>query len=412
MTELHALIDMNSYFALLEQQANPFLQNKPIGIVKDYGRTCIISASKEAKKLGVKTGMRFKEAKLLAPQLITVPADFDKYFYNTKLLKKIFESLSPSVEIFSLDEAFIDLTDCRNLYKTTQDFFQIVRQKVQTQLGEHVTFSLGFGANRLQAKLASEFAGPDNFYEIDAGNLDVALSQAKVEDICGIGFRLTARLHALQIFHPYQLNFYDDTFLAENFGIFWGPELRRIGRGENSHLLDLVDTPPIHMKSVGRSKTLFHATSDRQYLRQMILNLTEDMCFKARRMKLAGQHVYLSLRSTDGESLGNELRFKSFVCHTDEVFELMDRIFSTLQLGKAKIIRVSVRLSNLQPLSEIAINWLPEWNQREKVFSAIDQINEKHGLYTVKSGRLLNFKIIMPEVTGFLGDKTYQLEKY
>ena len=76
------------------------------------------------------------------------------------------------------------------------------------------------------------------------------------------------------------------------------------------------------------------------------------------------------------------------------------------------IIKVSVRLGNLKPIAEISECWLPEWHRREKVFTAVDKINEKHGLYTVKSARLANFKILMPEVTGFLGDKTYQLGKY
>jgi DNA polymerase-4 len=409
LSPLIALVDMNSYFAVLEQQANPYLRGKPVGIVKDQGRTCIIAASREAKKLGVKTGSRLFEARQLAPNLITIPADFDRYFYNTKRLKAIFESLSPNVEIFSLDEAFIDLSGCQNLYPTPQAFFDETRKRVQEELGSWVTFSLGLGANRLQAKLASDMAGPDHWFEITAENLDGCLAEAKVEDICGIGYALSAKLHAINIHHPFQINFYDDEFLAHHFGTFWGPELRRMGRGENSHLLDLIDKPNEHMKSVGRSKTLFYANSNPEYLRQMIYNLAEDMCFKARRMDLAGQHVGLSMRDTEHGWYGGEIRGHAYVRHTDEVFHLLDRIFTQQYFGQTPIIKVGVRLGNLKPLSEISLCWLPEWQKREKVFAAIDKVNERHGLYTVKSGRLTDFEIIMPEVTGFLGDKTYQL---
>ena len=407
-----ALIDMNSYFAVLEQQANPYVRGKPLGIVKDQGRTCLIAVSPEAKKCGIKTGCPLRDARSLCPEIMTVPADFDKYFFCTRQLKQIFEDVSPTTDIFSLDEAFIDLTSCRKLYPDATTFFRVMRERVQTTLGRWVTFSLGFGANRLQAKLASDLAGKDNFFEITAENVDACLAEAKVEDICGIGFRLTERLHRLQIFHPYQLNFYDDAFLQDYFGRFWGPELRRIGRGENSHLLDLVDKPPTHMKSVGRSKTLYTATADRNYVRQLIYNLTEDMCFKARRMNLAGQHVYLGLRDTDSQWYGGELRLKTYVRHTDEVFSLLDRIFQQLELDGQRIIKASVRLGNLKPMAEVGECWLPEWQQREKVSAAVDQVNEKHGLFTVKSGRLLNFKILMPEVTGYLGDKTYQFGQY
>ena len=166
------------------------------------------------------------------------------------------------------------------------------------------------------------------------------------------------------------------------------------------------------MKSVGRSKTLFKANGNRDYVRQLMYNLAEDMCFKARRMDLAGQHVYLGIRDTDGGWFGGEIRLKGFVRHTEEVFEFLNRIFDGLELGGAPIIKVSVRLGNLKPMDEISLCWLPEWNKRQKVSVAVDAINEKHGLYTVKSARLTNFKILMPEVTGFLGDKIYQLGQY
>ena len=402
------LIDMNSYFATLEQQANPYLRGKPIGIAKESGRSCIIAASKEAKKLGIKTGSNVYDARKICPGFITVDGDFDKYMHNTRLLKKIFEELSPAIDIFSLDEAFIDLTHCKNLYPNIKTFFDQARARVKAELGSWVTFSLGMGENRLQAKLASEFAGKDHYFEITPENLDGCLMECKVEDICGIGFRLTSKLHALNIHHPYQLNFFDDAFLKDHFGVFWGPELRRIGQGKNSHLLDLVDKPPRHMKSVGRSKTLYKATNDREHLRQLFYNLAEDMCFKARRMNLAGQFVGLYMRDTDGGGHGDMFRLKCYVRHTTEVFGLLNRLFDRIDFGEQKIIKVGVYLGNLRPMDEITMCWIPEWNQREKVFAAVDEVNQKYGLYTVKSTRLAKFKILMPEVTGFLGDKTYQ----
>ena len=405
-----ALVDMNSYFAVLEQQANPHLRGKPIGIVKERGRSCIIAASPEAKKLGVHTGERLYDARQKAPNIITIPADFDKYFYNTKKLIDIFKALSPDVELFSLDEAFIDLSSCRALYPTPESFFQAVRKAVKAQLGSWVIFSLGLGANRLQAKLASEFAGKDNYFEITKENLAGCLMDAKVEEICGIGYRLTAKLHALQITHPYQLNFYDDAFLLDHFGIFWGPELRRIGRGEDSHLLTLIDKPPKHMKSVGRSKTLFIANGDRAYLRQLITNLAEDACFKARRMKLGGHTVSLYLNDVDGRSWGGHRKLKGVVCHTNEMCDILDGILDELGELPAAIIKAGVQLGELQPLEDLTICWLPEWNRQQKVYEALDKVNEKYGLYTLKSGRLMDFKIMYPEVTGFLGDKQYQMQ--
>lgn len=405
-----ALLDMNSYFATIEQQANPILRGRPVGVVKEQGRSCIIAASKEAKQFGVRTGMPYKEAIQLCRNLITVPADFDRYFYNTKLLRQIFEELSPDVYIFSLDEAFMDLSACKQLYPNAPVFFDKVRHMVHERLGDWVTFSLGFGANRMQAKLASEFASVDNYFEITPENLDACLAEAKVEEICGIGFRLSEKLHRLGITHVFQLNFVDDAFLQDHFGVFWGPELRRISRGENSHLLHMIDEPPTHMKSVSRSKTLFKATADPEYLNQFLYNLAEDMCFKARRMEMAGQHVGFYLRDIDGNGYGRHVKLKGYVRHTDEIHRIMMQQFNQLKWDQTPIIKAGVWLGDLKPMAEIPLNWLPHWNQQERVSKAVDSVNEKFGLYTVKPARLMNFHIVRPEVTGFLGDRTYQLE--
>src|SRR6185369_911351 len=201
-----------SYFATLEQQANPYLRGKPVGILKEAGRSCVIAASKEAKVLGVKTGDYLGEARKKAPGLITVPADFDRYFHNTKQLHSIFTDLSPDVDLFSLDEAFLELTSCKKLYPDAAAFFKVSQQRIQSTLGNWVTFSLGLGENRLQAKLASEFSPKNGYFEITPQNLDATLMDTKVETICGIGFRLSRRLHLLGITHVYQLNFCDDEF--------------------------------------------------------------------------------------------------------------------------------------------------------------------------------------------------------
>lgn len=412
-----ALIDMNSYFATLEQQANPFLRGKPVGIVKEAGRGCVIAASKEAKALGVHTGEYLGSARKKAPNIITIPADFDKYFHNTKLLHSIFTNLSPDVDLFSLDEAFIDLTSCKTLYPNAQSFFEVAQKQIFAALGDWVTFSLGIGENRLQAKLASEFAGKNNYFEITPENIDAVLMESKVEEICGIGFRLSERLHNLGITHVYQLNFCDDEFLQQHFGPFWSKQLRLMGQGKENHFLENRANELPHMKSVSRSKTLFVATDDPKYMEQMLYNLAEDMCFKARRMKLAGCDVGFSLRDTDGGRWGGKIHlYGRWVSQTDDVFELLMKIFADRYQrwlpGKlpSKVIKAGVWLGGLKPLAEIPICWLPEAEKHAKVFEAIDKVNEKHGLFTIKSGKLLNFRIIKPEVTGYLGDRTYQMQ--
>lgn len=427
-----ALIDMNSYFATLEQQANPFLRGKPVGILKEQGRSCVIAASQEAKALGVQTGESLRDARHKAPDLITVAADFDKYFHNTKRLHHIFTHLSPDVDLFSLDEAFLELTSCRRLYPDAATFFAHSRRQVQAELGEWVTFSVGFGRNRLQAKLASELAGKNHYFEITPDNLPGILMDTKVEELCGIGFRLAHRLHCLGITHVYQLNFTDDHFLHQHFGPFWAKQLRLMGQGQENHLLAHCAVELPHMKSVSRSKTLFVPSADPYYLEQLLYNLAEDMCFKARRMGLAGRQLGFSLRDINGQHWGQHQQLHGrWVAQTQEVFTLLQQLFWQRFQPAARtvthalstppqprrprqlpvpIIKAGVWLGDLTPTAHLTPSWLPANERQTRLWAAIDQVNEKHGLFTVKPGKLLNFQLIRPEVTGYLGDRSYQLQ--
>jgi len=106
---LHA--DLNSFFASAEQQANPALRGKPVGILKAKGRSCIIAASNEAKQFGVRTGTNIYEARRLCPSIILVPADFPQYEIMTQKFIKLGAEFSDRVEVFSLDEMFLEITD-------------------------------------------------------------------------------------------------------------------------------------------------------------------------------------------------------------------------------------------------------------------------------------------------------------
>ncbi|MCG2691424.1 hypothetical protein L6272_01210 [Microgenomates group bacterium] len=109
-------VDLNSFFASVAQQNHPFLRGKPVGIIKAIGRTCVIANSDEAKKFGVKTGMSLSEVKTLCPQIILVPADFSQYAEITKKFIKLMDNYSDQVEVFSLDEVFLDVTYTAHLF--------------------------------------------------------------------------------------------------------------------------------------------------------------------------------------------------------------------------------------------------------------------------------------------------------
>ncbi len=154
-------IDFDSFFASCEQQFNPNLRGKPIGVTVELGRTCIIAASKEAKKLGLKNIMRSWEAQKIVTDLILVPAHFEKYVTVTQKLLNICKDYSPFVELFSIDEAFIDLTPTMHLYPSLEHVVFSIKKRIRDEIGKTITATIGVSYNKLLAKLASSLYKPD-----------------------------------------------------------------------------------------------------------------------------------------------------------------------------------------------------------------------------------------------------------
>ncbi|HZZ98772.1 MAG TPA: hypothetical protein VFG51_02460 [Candidatus Saccharimonadia bacterium] len=398
-------VDINAYFATMLQQENPFLRGRPVGVVKSEGRTCVIASSKEAKKLGVKTGCRVPEARALAPNIVLVPANFQMCLDATHRLRNIFAEIAPSYEIFSLDEAFIDLTDCARIYPDPHIVGRHIQSQIKKKLGEWVTCNVGISYNKLLAKLTSEMSPKGSVTEITRDNLDDMLMSAKFSEVCGIGYRLQKKLNAIGVTNPYMINFVSDEDLLRQFGPYWAPELRRIGRGEDSALLAREDTNP-YMKSVGRSITGFKLCDDENTIRSVLYNLMEEVTYKVRKMNMAGRYISIGLYGHD-DAWWSHRTLKFYVRHTSDMFELLYTELYKSWKRRFKVIKYSVMLSMLKPMGEVPIPLIGNWEKQDKIYRAIDRITDKYGLFKVRSGVMLNVPVIRPEVTGYLGDKKF-----
>lgn len=398
---------MNSYFATLLQQENPNLRGKPVGIVKDIGRTCLIAVSKEAKKFGIKTGSLLADAQVVCPEIITLKAEFDRYLDATHRLKKIFSSVSPDYYIYSLDEVFVDITNCRtHLYPDPVKLATDLQQQVKDELGEWVTCNVGISHNRLLAKLGSGVGPKGGVIYITPENQDAYLASTGFEDICGIGFRLAKKLAQFRVTTPYQIRFIDDADLLPVFGPFWTPELKRIAYGEDSHNLSLVDRELPHMKSVSRSITGYRLYDDENEIAKILLNLIEEVTHKTRQMGLAGRYVSIYMTG-QGQFWHGHRTLKYYIDRSQEMFDILyHQLYQNWQRS-FKVVKFAVGLSKLKSIEYVQPSLFTSDSKRNSVVAAMDQINDKYGLFTLRSGRLINQQIIRPEVTGFLGDRTY-----
>lgn len=401
-------VDLDSFFATAQQQANPSLQGKPIGIIKAAGRTCIIAASKEAKKYQVKTGSTVIEAKKLCPSIILIPADFEKYEDISWRFIEICQKYSPLCEVFSLDECFIDITETEKLWGNALSVALEIQERLAAEIGDYLTCSVGISHNRFLAKLASTQAKPDGIYYIDGKSVFEALDKADLTDVCGIGFRLYSRLVSIGIGDFKTLRACSLNFLYRHFGPFWSKHLYNLARGIDES--PAIPTEEIaQTKSVGRTYTAHRDLYRKDEIYRLMRNLCEEAGEKARKMHLAGRYVGLSLRGDEKSFHGHKM-LKNYIEDGKTLFKICKRIFENWQ---GRYIRFcGVTLSMLARSKYQSIPLFPQDQHRRNLIAAIDLINNQFGDYTVFPAQLLGTEIIRPEVTGYFGDKSYRLGKF
>jgi len=335
-TILH--LDMDSFFASVEQQANPKLVGKPIGVIKGEGRSCIIAASREAKKLGIKTGISTYDAKKIYPKLSLVPADFDKYFSVTKRFIEICSRYSPDLEVFSIDELFLDVSQTAQFFGGVDELCRQIKKNIREEIGEYITCSIGISYNRLLAKLASGLNKPNGVFKITLDNRDEVLFSCKLTDVCGLGFRLEHRLFNLGITNFKSLREIPEENLVAGLGPFWPGQLKKLSFGEDDSLLTRVGEIP-KAKSVSRTFTLYENTRDLKIIKATLRNLCEEAAFKAREMGMAGREIGLAVRGERLEELGVLGRFGDykhktlgyFVENGGDLFKIVWELFGKIK---------------------------------------------------------------------------------
>jgi len=438
-------VDLNSFFARASQQANPALQGKPVGIVKARGRTCIIAASVEAKSYGVATGCRVNDAKKLCPQIILLPADFDKYEDISRRFIKICASYSPLCEVFSLDECFIDVSETTRFWHnrpiTSREhlaWIELVRslglpigainiafdikRRLNQEIGDFMTCSVGISYNRLLAKLASNQIKPDGLFWITSDNALNILDKSHLMGICGLGFGLYNHLIKLEIDNFSKLRACSPAFLHKHFGPYWAVHLFNICRGiDNTAVIPYQEIP--EAKSVGRTYTTHKPLNDKNAIYKLTRNLVEEVSAKARKMGLTGRYVGFSMRS--GEEYQNNKNngwlanrsfskgwhghrtLKNYIDDGKKLFDVCRLISKDWEFKN--IIFCSVTLGMLAKKAYSPLVLFPDDKKQENLIQTIDKINWKLGDYTIFPSQLLGTSIIRPEVTGYFGDKKFRL---
>jgi len=404
---IHA--DFNSFFARVEQQCNPNIRNRPVGIIKSAGRGCVIAASPEAKRLGVGTGSDVVTARGKIGDITFVPANFDKYFDITKRFIKIASRYTDKLEVFSLDEVFMDVTATEKLWGNVFELICTMKSDLKKEIGEIVTVSVGLSNSRRMAKLASEYAGVDGIFWIGEENKIAVLDKTPLTKILGIGHRMEKRLKVLGITDFATLRSKSIDYLAYWFGPFWSRHLYNLARGiDNTKIVTAEEW--VRPKSVSRTFTRFTNANSVWEKRQTLRNLCDEVGEKLRKMNLKCKRIGLSVRGKETSYWGQGRVGFYGTSDGKDIFLVAEKILNSF--GTSEPLRFfGVFVTDI--FEDIAPT-VPMFNKdrrRQVILEAVDRINETYGSLTVFSGNLVGNELVAPEVNGYLGDKYFLLSE-
>lgn len=381
-TILH--VDMNAFFASVEQSVKPELKGKPIAVTGSSTRTVILTASYEARGYGVKTGMTMWEARQKCPGLEIVHPSNRLYTRVSSAIIEIMRDYTPLVEVFSIDEAFLDITGTMNLFGDAGHISHLIKSRIRAAFD--ITCSIGVAPNKLLAKLASDMQKPDGLTFIGRSEISQTLEDLPVSALCGIGRKTGHQLLMLGIRTCGELGRYDVEILEKKFGVT-GRKLHQMGRGIDDSPV-VAEDEAAEVKSVSHSTTLEQDLTSRDEILKVILQLSEMVGRRARRHEVSGKTVHLTIRYSDFTTFEKQEIQPSHINLSMDIYRAAVKILDKVTLTRA-VRLLGVCVSHLRRTEE-QLPLFPEERSGVMLTEAMDRVNNRHGEFTVMYGSLLD----------------------
>ncbi|MEF8799249.1 MAG: DNA polymerase IV, partial [Candidatus Bipolaricaulota bacterium] len=396
-TILH--VDMDSYFASVEQQANPNLRGKPIVVTgKPTIKSVVAAASKEAKKCGVESAMATWKAQKKCPGLILVPGDPDKYEWITNIFFDILRSYSPKLEPFGVDEAFLDVTTKVQEYRSPEKLVERIKKDVEEEFGERITCSVGIARNKLLAKLASDMEKPDGVTWIRGDEVSDVLEEISLTDFCGIGARTEKRLNRLGVSSVSELGDFPEKELKKEFGVD-GARLKMMGQGKDPSPV-LPASYEEEVKSIGNSLTLPDYKRTPRKALPVLFKLAQKVGYRLRKKGLMAGTLKLTVRDGEFNVKGKQLTPGRYVDDGNLIYSFALEIKKELGFP-ANPTMVGIRASKLRSKDSFARPLLPNRRRREGLLRVMDEVNEEYGRNTLYFAAQIGAEDLLPSVGEF-----------
>lgn len=376
------LVDLNAFFAAIEQRDYPEWRGRPVAVTNGAQGTCIITCSYEARAYGIKTGMRLREAKMLCPQLIQAPSRPHQYAIVSRAIMAALATLTPDIEIFSVDEAFLDVTRCQSLLGSPETIGRLARQKVLEASG--LLCSIGISGDKTTAKYAAELQKPNGFTVIPPWEAKERLKFAPVTALCGIGDGTGKFLARHGVYTCGDMASLPIGILAQRFGNI-GRRIWLMCQG--------ADPEPVHTeiqapKSMGHGKVMPPNTCDEQLLLIYLQHMCEKLAARLRRHDMQAQQFFIGWRHYFGW-LGKKCRLAVPGHDGQAIYQLGKTVLRQVWQGEPVC---QVQVTALDPCfgyEQLDLLDRPD-PKRQQLNSAIDEINKRYGEFAIAPALLMN----------------------
>lgn len=384
------LIDMNAFFASIEQLDHPEWRGRAVAVTNGKQGTCIITSSYEARSYGIKTGMRLSEAKRLCRHVIQAPARPERYVELSTKIMDALATLTPDFEVFSVDEAFLDVTHCQLLHGSPEHIGKMAKELVFKASG--LLCSVGVSGDKTTAKYAAKLKKPNGLVVIPPWEAKERLRYVDVTELSGIkkgiggflakhGARLCGEVEKIPM-----------SILAQRFG--------NIGR-RIWYMCQGADPEPVHTvvanpKSMGHGKVMPPNTKDPAIIEAFLMHMCEKLGERLRHHGFRAQHFFAGILNYELGWFGSKGKALQATNDSHEIFMLS--LFLIYQSWEGQSV-CQIQVTALDP-SEAGLQmdfFIKPNSKRAKLYQAIDAINERYGEFTLAPAPLL-YRSHMPNV--------------
>lgn len=400
-------VDLDAFFASVEQRDNPRLRGKPLivgssgnlpraqsGIVRHLAqRGVVATASYEARKYGIYSGMPLSRAAKLCPNAFFIKGDFAKYEQASEQFVRICSSYSPVIEQISLDELYIDLKGTELIWPTPRWVAQKIQEKVKVEIG--ITCSVGIATQKAIAKVASNINKPNAITEVPPGREKYFLASLPVDKLPGCGKKTQEFFKKIGIKIIGQLATLNKTHLKTLLGE-QGSRLWELANGRDNSQV----TAPERNKSISRSTTFPFDTNNRSFIESMLFYLVHKVAQDARSMRVFGRCVTVVVRTAEFQTHSIQKTVIDNLADAHGIILITRELLYSLWDGAESLRLVGISLSNLSfnqlktqfhlfEIAEIEEKWLT-------LEKAMDKVREKYGFLSILPASLIRLRGVYP----------------